>query len=546
MTAAELFVRCLEAEGVRHIFGVPGEENLALLEALRTSSIRLVVTRHEQAAVFMAATVGRLTGKIGVALSTLGPGATNLVTGVAYAQLGGMPIMVITGQKPIRRSKQGRFQIIDVVGMMAPITKFSTTLVSGSRVAATVREAVKIAQAERPGAVHIELPEDIAEEIVEERPLTARVVRRPGPDPKAIAATAEALASSKHPLIVIGSGANRKLVRKHLRAFIEKTGIPFVTTQMGKGVEDERSKQYLGTTALSAGDVVHRALESADLLLMVGHDIVEKPPIVLRESERTVVHINFNEASIDTVYVPSIEVIGDIAHTLWALTVNVEPRTSWDFSFFERCRAALDTHRAEHAADDSFPLRPERIVSDLRAVLPPEGMLSLDNGMYKIWVARNFPAIEQNTVLLDNALATMGAGLPAGIAAKLLDPTRPVIVVAGDGGVMMNISELETARRLGINLVVLILNDNGYGMIKWKQEDMKLPTFGLDFGNPDFIGLAQSFGAHGHRIASAAELRSTLEKALSAGGIHIIDCPVDYAHNVKALGEELRERVQSL
>lgn len=545
MNAAQLFVKSLEAEGVQYIFGLPGEENLLFLEAIRESSIKLIVTRHEQGAVFMAATMGRLTGKVGVALSTLGPGATNLVTGVAYAQLGGMPLLVITGQKPIRRSKQGRFQIIDVVRMMEPITKWAATIVSGDRVASMVREAVKLAEGERPGVVHLELPEDIAAEEVTATPLLPQKIRRPGPDPKAITAAIQAIHAAKRPLIVIGAGANRKLVRKHLRTFIEKTGIPFITTQMGKGVEDERSDLYLGTTALSAGDFMHKACELADLVLMVGHDITEKPPIVLEKSKwPAIVHINFYQADVDEVYVPTLEVVGDIAHTFWAMGEQIQTQSTWDFGPFWQIRDALRAHITASSILETFPLRPERVVADLRRVLPPEGILSLDNGMYKIWVARNYPAYEQNTVLLDNALATMGAGLPAGIAAKLLYPDRPVVVIAGDGGIMMNISEVETAVRLGIDLVVVILNDQGYGMIQWKQGDMHLPSFGLTFGNPDFVTLAQSFGAKGHRVTDVASLATLVSQALQEKGVHLIDCPVDYRENGPMLGSGLKAAVQ--
>lgn len=547
MNAAQLFVKSLEAEGVRYIFGLPGEENLLFLEALRSSSIQFVVTRHEQAAVFMAATMGRLTGKVGVALSTLGPGATNLVTGVAYAQLGGMPLLVITGQKPIRRSKQGRFQIIDAVRMMEPLTKWASTIVSGDRVPSMVRQAVKLAEGERPGVVHLEFPEDIAAEEVTATPLAPQKIRRPGPDPKAVTAVLEMLHHAISPLIVIGSGANRKLVRKHLRTFIEKTGIPFVTTQMGKGVEDERSHLYLGTTALSAGDFMHRAFESADLILMIGHDITEKPPLVWDEKKgHAMVHINFYEANIDEVYVPRLEVIGDIAHTLWAMGEEVRRQSTWDFRSFFVIRDALRAHIQASASLTSFPVRPERLVADVRSVLPPEGIVSLDNGMYKIWVARNYPAYEQNTVLLDNALATMGAGLPAGIAAKMLYPDRPVVVIAGDGGIMMNISELETAVRLKLHLVILILNDQGYGMIQWKQTEMKLPAFGLTFANPNFVTLAESFGANGHRVGSVAELVPILKCALQEPGVHLIDCPIDYRENGPMLGDLLKEEVKKI
>jgi len=546
MKASQLLIKCLESAGIKYIFGLPGEENLAVLDAIRESSIKLVVTRDEQSAVFMAATVGRLTGKAGVALSTLGPGATNLVTGVAYAQLGGMPLLVITGQKPIRKSKQGRFQIIDVVRMMEPITKFTRTIVSADRIPSAVHQAVRLAETERPGAVHLELPEDIAEEETNAQPILWEKVRRSGPDPKAIQAAVEAIEKAKQPVIVVGAGANRKLVRKHLGVFIKKTGIPFITTQMGKGVEDESSALYLGTTALSNDDYMHRMLDRADSIIMIGHDITEKPPVILTPERHTVIHINFYQADIDDVYIPSHEVVGDISHTLWAMTEQISPKKTWNFDAFFELQKKLRAHSKQKTTDSSFPMKPQRIVSELRKIMPRDGILSLDNGMYKLWIARNYPAYEQNTVLLDNAFATMGAGLPVGIAAKLLYPERKIVVVAGDGGFLMNVAELETAQRLGIDLVILIINDSGYGMIKWKQAEMNLADYGLSFTNPDFLKLAESFGAVGHKITSAEDFLPTMEKALHSKGIHIIDCPVDYSENTLVFGKALRAQTADL
>jgi acetolactate synthase-1/2/3 large subunit len=543
LKAAEAFVKSLEASGVTYVFGVPGEENLALLEALRKSSIEMVTTRDEQSAVFMAATIGRLTGRVGVALSTLGPGATNLVTGVAYAQLGGMPLLVITGQKPIKKSKQGKFQIIDVVGMMTPITKFSETIVSGDRVTTSVYQAVRTAENERPGAVHLEFPEDIAEEETDSQPIAWKKLRRAVPDQKSIDVVVEAVQQAKRPIIAIAAGANRKLIRKQLRNFIDKTGIPFVTTQMGKGVEDEGSKLYIGTTALSDGDYMHRALEKADLIIMVGHDITEKPPVI---SNAKIVHINFYPADIDDVYTPEVEVIGDISYALWAMSEQIETQSDWEFQPFLDCKKKLVEDIARKQDDGSFPMKPQRIVKDLRSIMPNDGILSLDNGMYKIWIARNYPAYEQNTVLLDNALATMGAGLPVGMATKLLNPDKKVVVVAGDGGFMMNLADLETARRLELDLTVIILNDNGYGMIKWKQEGMGLADYGLDFSNPDFVKLAESFGGQGYRVGSADEFKSTLEKCLDSKGIHLIEVPIDYSENVSSLGSALKDRTKGI
>ena len=525
---AEVLVECLEAEGVSHIFGVPGEENLVFLEAVRNSKITFITTRHEQAAAFMATTFGRLTGKVGVALSTLGPGATNLFTGVAHAQLAGIPLLVITGQKPIKKSKQGQFQIIDVVQMMTPVTKYSATIISSERMPSMVREAVRLALAERPGAVHLELPEDIAEEICKVNPIIPYKVRRPIADEKAINEALQEIEKSKHPLIVLAAGGNRKLVRKQLKIFLDKTGIPFVSTQMGKGVEDESSPLYIGTTALSDGDYVHHALRHADLIIMIGHDISEKPPIILNGKHCKVIHVNFYPAEIDDVYIPTHEVVGDISHTLWSLAEKIKINPSWDFSHFFKVRDVLKKDIKKFTDSLEFPLRPEAIISNVQKIFPSDGIIALDNGMYKIWVARNFVVKDQNGLLLDNSLATMGAGLPSGIAAKIIYPGKKVLVVSGDGGFMMSIGELETAVRLKVNLAVLILDDSGFGMIRWKQKDMNLHAFGLSFNNPDFVMLAKSFGAVGHKVSKAEDLGKMLKQALNSKGVHIIACPVNY------------------
>lgn len=545
MKAAELFVKSLESAGVRYVFGVPGEENLAFVEALRQSSIELVTTHHEQSAVFMAATHGRLTGRVGVAMSTLGPGATNLVTGVAYAQLGGMPLLVITGQKPIKKSKQGKFQIIDVVGMMKPITKSAETIVSADRIPTSVYQAVRLAEAERPGAVHLEFPEDIAEEYSDQRPIAWQKTRRAIPDEKSIDALALAIEQAEKPLVLVAAGANRKLIGKQLNNFISKSKIPFVTTQMGKGVVSEASDLYLGTTALSDGDFVHGAIREADLILMLGHDITEKPP-TFRNHGQKVAHINFYPAEIDYVYQPDVEVVGDISNTLWQLSERIEPQSHWQLGAFVPYKERQLSDTLVNADSDAFPLKPQRIVRDLRQVMPDDGVLSLDNGMYKIWIARNYPAYRQNTVLLDNALATMGAGVSAGIGVQILDPSRKTVVVTGDGGfVMGGLTDLETAVRLKLNLVIVVLNDSGYGMIKWKQNSMGLPDFGLDFANPDFVKLAESFGAYGHRITSADEFAITLQKVLGHDGVHIIDVPIDYSENSSLTAEQLRKRTNN-
>lgn len=546
MKASDLFVKALEKEGVTHIFGIPGEENLDLLDSLSRSPIELVLTRHEQGAGFMAATVGRLTGKVGVCLSTLGPGATNLVTPAAYAQLGGMPMLMITGQKPIRHSKQGQFQIIDVVDMMQPITKYTHQIVSADNIPTHVRESFRRALEEKPGATHLELPEDIAAEESAYEPLEASMVRRPLAEDKSVAEAIELLKNAKHPLLVIAAGSNRKLTAKQLRAFVDRQGIPFITTQMGKGVVDERHPLFLGNAALSANDFLHRAIEKADVIINVGHDVVEKPPFFMHKGETKVIHINFSSAAVDPVYFPQVEVVGDIANSLWQMNQTLTPQDCWDFAWFMKAREAMVSHVAEGINDSRFPIYPQRLVADVRAVMPDDGIIALDNGVYKIWFARNYQAHCPNSVLLDNALATMGAGLPSAMAAKLVFPERKVIAVCGDGGFMMNSQELETAARLKLDLIVLILNDSGYGMIKWKQQNMKFDDYGLDFVNPDFKKYAESYGLSGHRVESAEALKPLITACQEQGGIHVIDVPVDYSENDRILNEELPQRSAQL
>ena len=540
MKASDLFVKALENEGVEYVFGLPGEENLDVIESLRTSSIKLILTRHEQAAGFMAATYGRLTGKPGVCLSTLGPGATNLVTAAAFAQLGAMPLIMITGQKPIKTSKQGQFQIVDIVEMFRPLTKMSRQIVDGTRIPSLVREAFRLASEERPGAVLLELPEDIAREEVDRHVFQVTQVRRPAADRDAIKQAAAMIRDAKAPLLFTGAGANRKRTTAALRAFIKKTGIPFFSTQMGAGVLDARDPLSLGTAALSDQEQVHCAIRRADLIISVGHDVVEKPPFVMN-SDAKVIHINFSSAKVDDVYFPHHEVLGDIAGSIKSLSRLLKPQAHWDFSFFKRVRLQVQGHLATHSTSTAFPLIPQKIVADVRDAMPSDGIVCLDNGMYKLWFARNYPAHKPNTLLLDNALATMGAGLPSAIAARLVHPQTKVVAICGDGGFMMNSQELETAVRLGLNLVVLVLNDSGYGMIKWKQNSMKLASWGLDFSNPDFVQYANAYGAHGHRISKADELLPKLKECLDAPGVHLIDVPIDYSQN-----ERLTQQLASM
>ncbi|MBT1450325.1 acetolactate synthase large subunit [Glaciecola sp. XM2] len=541
MKASDLMVKALEAEGVEYIFGIPGEENLDLLESLRGSSIKLILTRHEQGAGFMAATYGRLTGKVGVCLATLGPGATNLVTPAAYAQLGAMPILMITGQKPIKTSKQGRFQVIDVVDMMRPITKYTTQVVSGDRIPSVVREAFRLASEERPGATHIELPEDIAAEQTSAPLLAQSTARRPIAEYKAISAAVEMIEKAKSPVLLIGAGANRKLTAKMLGEFVEKTGIPFITTQMGKGVIDENHQKFMGNTALSAGDFVHRAIKRADLIINVGHDVVEKPPFFMEVGGQKVMHINFETAAVDPVYFPQLEVIGDIANSIWQIKEGISSQVHWKLDFYDDVHQANIDHRQAAEQDERFPILPERFVKEVRSAMPKDGIVTLDNGVYKIWFARNYPAPFPNTLLLDNALATMGAGLPSAMAAKLVYPDKPVITVCGDGGFMMNSQEIETAVRLKLHIVILILRDDAYGMIKWKQSNMGFDNYGLDYLNPDFVKYVESYGGKGWRVNAANEVAPQLTKCLAEPGVHLIDVPVDYSLNDETLNKTIRE-----
>lgn len=545
--ASDLFVQCLEEEGCEYIFGVPGEENLDFLDSLsRSKQIKLILTRHEQGAGFMAATYGRHTGKTGVCIATLGPGATNFVTAAAYATLGGMPMLMITGQKPIKKSKQGRFQILDVVSMMQPITKFTHQMASSDNIPSRVREAYRLAEEEKPGATHIELPEDIADEHTTSVPLKRSQVRRPTADVRSIEQAVAALHAAKAPVLVIGAGANRKMTGKMLREFVEKTGIPFLTTQLGKGVIDERHPRFLGCAALSAGDFVHRAVEDADLIVNVGHDVIEKPPFFMREGGTPVIHVSTKTAEVDPVYFPSIEVIGDIANAIWQMKEAIAPNPAWNFDRMLSYRAAEVAHTAPLAADARFPVFPPHLVQTVRDTMPEDGIICLDNGVYKIWFARGYTAYQPNTVLLDNALATMGAGLPSAMMSAMLYPDRKVMAICGDGGFMMNSQEMETSVRLGLNLTVLILNDSAYGMIRWKQANMGFEDFGLTYNNPDFVKYAESYGAKGYRVESAAHLAELLANCRDTPGVHLIDCPVDYSQNDQILNKDIKELSKAL
>ncbi|MFL4992949.1 MAG: acetolactate synthase large subunit, partial [Microvirga sp.] len=466
LKGSDLLVAALESEGVDRIFGVPGEENLDTVESLRTSSIELVLTRHEQAAAFMAATHGRLTGKPGVCISTLGPGALNFSTGAAYAHLGAMSMIMLTGQKAIMTARQARFQIVDVIASMKPLTKMTRQIVSAPSIPAIVREAFRVAMEERPGPVHLELPEDVAGEAVEPVPLIPpHPVDIPVAHPAALDRAAEMILKAKNPLIMLGAAASRPRMTEELSAFVHRTRLPFFNTQMGKGTVAGGSNLYMGTAALSERDYVHRAVDRADLIITIGHDTIEKPPFIMGEGGPQGIHISYTPANVEQVYFPHAEVVGDVGPSLALLADRLEGKLQPGQSDLLGLRAGILEHIADRATEDRFPPTPQRIVHDVRQVMPSDGIVCLDNGMYKIWFARNYRTYTANTLLLDNALATMGAGLPSAMMAKLLYPERRVMAVCGDGGFMMNSQELETAVRLGLDLVVLILDDSAYGMI---------------------------------------------------------------------------------
>jgi acetolactate synthase-1/2/3 large subunit len=546
MNGAELLVSALENEGVQQIFGVPGEENLDVVEALRQSSIQLVLTRHEQAAAFMAATHGRLTGRPGVCLATLGPGALNLTTGAAYALLGAMPMVMITGQKGILSRKQARFQIVDMVATMTPLTKMARQIVSPASIPTIVREAFRVAQQERPGPVLLELPEDIAAEPVAAAPLLVppHPIDPPVAPPEALDRAAELILKAERPLVMLGAAASRPRLAEALSNFVRRLQIPFFNTQMGKGSVSAGSGLYLGTAALSERDHVHRAIDRADLIVAIGHDTVEKPPFLMGPKGPTVLHVGYLPATVEEVFFPHAEVVGDVGPSLGLLADRLEgklPNAGALLGLREEILARI----ADRAEESRYPLTPQRIVRDVRKVMPEDGIVCLDNGMYKIWFARNYRTRVANSLLLDNALATMGAGLPSAMMAALLYPERRVLAVCGDGGFMMNSQELETAVRLGLNLVVLILQDDAYGMIRWKQAVDGYSDFGLTFGNPDFAAYARAYGAKGSRVEGPDDLVPTLEAAFADGGIQLVTVPVDYSENMRVLVEELRTQAQS-
>lgn len=537
MKASDLFVSQLKEEGVEYIFGLPGEENLDLLESLRNSDIKLIITRHEQAAAFMAAAYGRLAGKAGVCFSTLGPGATNLVTGVAQAQLIGAPLISISGQKALIDNWQARFQLVDVVRMMEPLCKKAVSITDPGMIPTVLRNAFKHAEAERPGSVHVELPEDVAREetgaVVQKR----SKIKIPCPDPEAVEMAASMICEAKNPLIIISSGANRKAVTENLEDFANRTGIYVVHTQMGKGVVPDDCPYSLFATGIHARDYVNCGIDGADLIITVGYNIVEYPPYIWNGLlDKKIINIDFVESVPDRYFNPEVEVIGDIATSVRQLAARIPVKRT--FPVFGNTRTFIE-EKINSPVRKSYPPLPQAVVQSVRKVLGRNDIIALDNGIYKLWFSRLYKTYAPNTVLLDNALATMGAGFSAGLVAKLLHPERRVLAICGDGGFMMNCQELETAVRYRIPLVVLILNDNAFGFIKWKQKKMRFENFALDYGNPDFARFAESFGAAGMKVEKENDLSEVLEKAFSLNKLVVVECPIDYSVNYETFSIEL-------
>ena len=560
MNAAELLVKTLETEGVEYIFGLPGEENLHFIEALRDHpTLKLVLTRHEQAAGFMAASYWRLTGKIAAAYSTLGAGATNLTTAVAHAHLGGFPTLFITGQKPIHDNRQGLYQLLDVTGLMTPITKFSRTIESGADVATVVHEAFTAMRSGRPGPAHLELPEDVAVDDTDGRVFPAAHAPVPVASDEAVEKAACLLYEAKSPLIMLGAAAERHGVPEAFREFAKASGIPYFCTWMGKGVGDEEDENFVGAITMPGMDFPGAAAAAADVILNVGHDIAEKAPFLMKPNNpQKVIHLNSFPAHADHIYYPQHQVVGDIAYSLRRLTalcrgdhtpshefdrvlkllgLTSGGKPVWDFSHAHALRDKFRESivRGKNEVGNA-PIKPSFLAAATRAALPENGIITLDNGVHKLWFTRNFPMRHPHSHLVDSALGSMGPALPAAIAAGLAYPDRPVLAVAGDGGFMMNAQELETAVRLRLNIVVMILNDNGLGMIRMKQAMDGNAPLAVDFGNPDFVKLAEAHGATGHRLENGADLPEILATAF-AGGVHVIDVPIDYRENMKLLKE---------
>ncbi|BCA53613.1 Thiamine pyrophosphate enzyme, central domain family [Nitrospira sp. KM1] len=541
---AELVIRCLENEGVRYVFTVPGEETLDIMDALLNSNIRVIETRHEQGAAFMADVHGRLCGRAGVCLSTLGPGATNLLTGVADAYLDRAPLVAISGQASLNRRHKESHQYIDVVGMFKPVTKWNTSLPKAEVIPEAIRKAFKIAQTEKPGATHIELPEDVAEETLSGdrmvEPLLVQAPVLPEPTPKQVARAVDLLAGAQRPVILAGNGVIRGRAHEEVRRLAQRIQIPVLHTFMAKGVVPDSDPLSLYTLGLQARDYASVVVEQADAVIAIGYDFVEYAPCLWNpHRNKRIIHVDATPAEVDEHYLPDVGVLGDIRLACDHLT---EQLTTFPAEWARRARATIvEKLDAESAGAAGWPLRPQHIMRALRSVLAPQDQIICDVGAHKLWLARMFPCETPNSCIISNGFASMGIALPGAVAAKLLYPDRRVIAVTGDGGFLMNSQELETAVRLQLPLVVLVWRDGGYGVIRWKQMVKFHRTSSVDFGNPDLVGYAKSFGAAGFRVAHPSDLIPVLTNALASTIPAVIDCPVDYEENLR-----LTERLKSL
>lgn len=533
MNTAELLVKCLENEGVKYVFGLPGEENMEVLESLKKSSIQFITTRHEQGAAFMADVYGRLTGKAGVCLSTLGPGATNLMTGVADANLDGAPLVAITGQVGTDRMHIESHQYLDLVAMFSPVTKWNAQIVRPSITPEIVRKAFKLAQTEKPGAVHIDLPENIASMAVEGQPLNRDRREKIYCAYQSMNEAASAISKAINPLILVGNGALRANASEAVTEFATQLNIPVANTFMGKGAIPYTHPLSLWTTGLQQRDFISCAFDKADLVIAIGYDLIEYSPKKWNpKGTIPIIHVGANPAEIDSSYIPMAEVVGDISDSLNEI-LRRSDRTGKPDPYGIKLRSDIREDYKRYANDDGFPIKPQKIIYDLRQVMGPEDIVISDVGAHKMWMARHYHSDRPNTCLISNGFAAMGISIPGAIAAKLVHPQLKVVAVTGDGGFMMNCQELETALRVGTPFVTLIFNDGGYGLIEWKQEDQFGSSSFTKFGNPDFVKFAESMGLKGYRVEAATDLVPMLKEALASEVPVVIDCPVDYRENAR-------------
>lgn len=540
MRAAQLLVKCLEHEGVEYIFGIPGEENIGVMDALLDSNIRFIVTRHEQGAAFMADVYGRLTGRAGVCMSTLGPGATNLVTGVADGNMDRAPMVAIAGQGATTRMHKESHQVLDLVNLFEPITKYSTQIREPEIVPEIVRKAFKFSQSEKPGATFIDFPENIAEMEVENlEPLKVQSPMPPQAAKGKCRQVAEMISNAQNPIIIAGNGIIRHGASKELVEFAEAINSPVATTFMAKGVIPSSHPLSLGTVGLKAHDLVAFGIDAADLVICVGYDLVEYDPGHWNPNhDKKIIHVDGSPAEVDTNYIVEAGVIGDLKDSMARIGAQCEREP---IPAMKKLRSSIVKELKAHADDTAYPVKPQRIICGIRKVLAPEDIVISDVGAHKMWMARMYQAERPNTCIISNGFASMGISLPGAIAAKLVYPDRNVLAVCGDGGFMMNNQEIETAVRLGLNITILMFNDNKLGLIEWHQLRHYGRKSNIDVGNPDFVKFAEAFGAKGYKVEKTEDLESILETALGDGGVSLIDCPVDYSENMK-----LTERLKSM